>query len=154
MVSILFAFMPTPIQQAMLTCLGIRLHPFASAEALEIEEICRILVAVVPVRMTESWLLADVDVLRSELETQLTPRDLGLHKPPESYADPKSAIEEALRLSQEKTPGRSRHTKLGISSLYQIIGQKADLSKLESLPSFRKFKAACRYAFKRLGYLY
>ncbi|MEO0779273.1 MAG: DUF4276 family protein, partial [Bacteroidota bacterium] len=63
-------------------------------------DLCRTLVPIIPVRMTEAWLMADKDLLRAELRTNLSLKELGLHRSPEQYANPKQVIEQALRIAQ------------------------------------------------------
>lgn len=116
------------------------------------DEVCKNLVAVVPVRMTEAWMLADIDLLKSELGTSKSASELGIAKKPEEYADPKTAIEEAIRIACADLPARRRH-KFTIAELYQPIGQKIQLNRLEQLPAYQKFKQAVREAYRKLNYL-
>lgn len=109
--------------------------------------LCKNLVAVIPIQMTESWMLGDKDVLKDQIDTDLTDTDLGIHRQPENYANPKGAIEEAIRIARRNLPQRRRY-EFGISELYQIIGQTADLTKLARLGSYQKFKDGVVEAFK------
>lgn len=114
--------------------------------------VCKNTIAIVPVRMSEAWMLADKEVFKSELQTNLTDETLGINKFPESFADPKAVIREALRIAQENLP--QRRPKVTISEIYQPIGQKASILELEKLNSFRKFKEAIRNSFIKLNYLH
>ncbi|HEX9962818.1 MAG TPA: DUF4276 family protein, partial [Pyrinomonadaceae bacterium] len=126
---------------------------FENIENSESENLCKNLVAVIPIQMTEAWMLADTDVLKNEIDTDLTDKDLKIHRNPENYADPKETIKEAIRITRINLPQRRRY-EFGISEIYQIIGQKADLNKLSNLRSYRKFKAGVRDAYKKLGFLH
>ncbi len=53
---------------------------------------CRNLVAVIPVQMTEAWMLADTQLLKEEIGTNKKDVELGIHKKPEDYGDPKEVI--------------------------------------------------------------
>ncbi|MEA5257692.1 DUF4276 family protein [Arcicella aquatica] len=117
-------------------------------------EYCKILVSVIPVHMTEAWMLADKDLLKSEIGTQKNNFDLGIHPMPQDIADPKETIINAIRIVQSDLTRRKRNRGLDISELYQIIGQKIELSQLENLDSFRKFKESLKSAFRELGFLY
>lgn len=117
------------------------------------ECVCKNLVPIVPVQMTEAWMLADLHLLKEEIGTDKSVVELGLHKSPEAYADPKQAIEDAIRISRQNLTKRRRH-KLTISELYLPIGQKIHLNKLDTLASYQKFKKAVRTAFRELGYLH
>lgn len=117
------------------------------------QALCKNLVPIVPVQMIEAWLLADIPLFKAEIGTTKNDEELGLHKPPERYTDPKQVIQMAIRIAcQALTKRRRRDVTIG--ELYQPIGRKIDLSKLETLPSYRKFKAAVREAFKALNYLF
>ncbi|MFI5140639.1 MAG: hypothetical protein ACHQIM_22670, partial [Sphingobacteriales bacterium] len=113
--------------------------------------ICKIIVPIVPITMSESWMLADKELFKSEIGTTLSDETLNINRPPELMANPKALIENALRIAQESLPGR--RFKLTIGELYQPIGQKISIEKLNSLNSFKKFKAAIEVAFKELNYL-
>ena len=115
--------------------------------------LCKNLVAVIPIQMTEAWMLADKDALKNQIDTDLTDRDLEIHRQPENYADPKEAIENAIRIARGQLPRRRRY-EFGISELYQIVGQTADLTKLERLSSYQNFKNGVVKAFEKLGYLH
>ncbi|GAK61470.1 hypothetical protein U27_01371 [Candidatus Vecturithrix granuli] len=116
-------------------------------------EVCKNLAAIVPVQMTEAWMLADIDLLRREIGTSKSAHELGIAKKPESYARPKEAIEEAIRLGRADIPARRRH-QLNIAELYQPLGQKIQLEKLEQLAAYQKFKEAVRQAYRKLNYLH
>ena len=114
--------------------------------------ICKNLIPIIPVRMSEAWMLADKELLKEEIGTLKTDEDLGINRFPESFANPKHTIEEAIRIARSGEGKRRRHT-LKISELYQPIGQKIPLESLERLPSYRSFKDAVRTAYRRLNYL-
>lgn len=114
-------------------------------------EYCKIVVSVIPVYMTEAWMLADKELLKSEIGTSLSDFDLGIHQMPESITDPKKAITNAIRIAQSNLTKRKRNRGLEISDLYQIIGQKLELSQLGNLESYRKFIDSLKEAFRKLG---
>ncbi len=117
-------------------------------------EYCKILVSVIPVYMTEAWMLADKELLKSEIGTELSNFDLGIHPMPESIAKPKEAITNAIRIVKSDLTRKKRNRGLDISELYQIIGQKLELSQLENLESYLKFKDSLKSAFRELGLLH
>lgn len=116
-------------------------------------DLCKTLVAIIPIRMTESWMLADKAVLKNEIDTELLDTHLDIHRNPESYANPKEAIENAIRIVRSNLPQRKRY-EFGIGELYQIVGQKTDLAKLSRLSSYQKFRENVIESFKTLGYLH
>ncbi|MFB2833149.1 DUF4276 family protein [Floridanema evergladense] len=128
---------------------------FPAFDAIKKEKtaVCKNLVAIVPVQMTEAWMLADKELLKRQLGTKKNDEELGINKNPEDFSDPKNIIESAIRIAREHLTKRRRR-KLTISELYQPIGQTIKLNKLDTLPSYQKFKEAVRDAFKQLNYLY
>jgi hypothetical protein len=95
------------------------------------------LLSLIPVYMTEAWMLADKTIFKDEISTRLDDHELGIDRPPESYNDPKNIIKEAIRISQQKIARRRQ--KLDIADLYSPLGQKISLDSLKRLPSYRKF---------------
>lgn len=116
------------------------------------EDVCKNLVAIVPVQMTEAWMLSDKDLLKAEIGTNKNDVELGIHKVPEAYSDPKGVIKTAIRIARQDLTRRHRR-ELTIGELYSLIGQKIALNTLETLPSYKKFNKAVRGAFKELNYL-
>jgi hypothetical protein len=119
--------------------------------ATQENNICSNIVAVVPVYMTESWILADKELLKQELETSKSDNQLGINSRPEVIANPKEVIKEAIRQAFIHLPRRRSH--LTIDELYLPIGAKISLEKLSHLPSYVKFRSAVQEAFRMLGYL-
>ncbi|OAD20074.1 hypothetical protein THIOM_004244 [Candidatus Thiomargarita nelsonii] len=132
-----------------------RINPgFQSVQQDENEEFCKNLVAIVPVQMTEAWMVADKEALKEELGTQKNNQELGLTFPlkqVEKIADPKSKIQEIIRIAFKDLPARRR--KVQISSLYSPLGQQVSLDILEQLPSYLKFKTNLTNALIKLNYI-
>ena len=126
---------------------------FAAVDNAQMEHLCKNLVAIVPVQMTEAWMLSDKELLKAEIGTRKSNEDLGINRPPEVYANPKQAIESAIRIVRQDLTKRRRRD-LTIAELYSPIGQKITLNTLEGLPSYQKFKGAVRDAFRKLNYLH
>lgn len=111
------------------------------------------MVAIIPVRMTEAWMLVDKDALKEEIGTDKTDAQLGLTRLPESIANPKETIKEAIRLAFDHRPRRSRN-QVSVSELYEPLGAIVSLERLALLPSYQKFREAVREAFRQLNYLH
>lgn len=114
--------------------------------------ICKNIVAIVPIQMIESWMLADKDLLKTEIGTNKSNEDLEIIRLPEAIADPKETIKNALRIAQLDLPKRRQRVEIG--DLYQPLGQKLKIEKLNEIPSYKKFREAVRQAFVTLNYLY
>lgn len=114
-------------------------------------EVCKNIIAIIPIHMSEAWMLADKNLLKEEIGTDKSDEDLGLTRHPESIADPKRIIENALNVAQIDLP--RRRNRLTISELYQPIGQKISINRLETLDSFKSFKLSVEEALRKLNYL-
>ena len=115
------------------------------------DDYCKILTPVIPVRMMEAWMLADKELLKSEIGTTKSDNDLKINRDPETIADPKAVIEEAIRIAQSDLP--KRRQRLTISDLYAIIGDKISINKLLSLDSYQKFQDEVRATYRTLNYM-
>jgi len=116
------------------------------------EPLCKNLVAVIPIQMTEAWLLADKDTFREELGTNKTFQELGLTfslKHTEKISNPKSKIQDIMRIAFKNSPRR----RVSIGSLYSPLGQKVSLKVLEKLPSYLKFKNNLLEALIKLNFI-
>ena len=113
---------------------------------------CKTIVAIVPIQETEAWMLADKELLKKEIGTNKTDNELGINKNPESFSNPKDAIEKAIRIARKDFTKRQRK-QLTISELYQFIGQSIDLNKLNQLESYSDFRKNVRNAFIQLNLL-
>jgi len=115
-------------------------------------EFCKIVVTLVPIQETEAWMLADKELLKSEIGTDKSDIELQIHRQPESIANPKECIETAIRIAREGYT-KKRRKDLTISELYLPIGQALNLDKLEVLSSYQDFKKNIKEAFRKLNLL-
>jgi len=113
---------------------------------------CKNMIAIVPIQMSESWMIADKQLLKDEIGIEKTETELGIHLNPESITNPKSIIENIIRLSKEELTKRKRNKGLVISDLYQIIGQKIEISELDKLSSYMKFKTSLINKLRELNF--
>lgn len=119
---------------------------FGYVQAHEAQDVCKELIAMIPVHMTEAWMLADTDLLRRELMAPGLPPFR-----PEQHADPKQILEKAI--AEHCPPGRRGRSQVRISDLYGPIGQKISLKQLESLPSYKAFCEQVRDLLHQLNYI-
>lgn len=121
-------------------------------EALLHSNFCRTMIPIIPIQETEAWMLANKDLLKEQMGTEMSDNDLGINSKPETFTDPKKVIKEAIGIvSQDKT--KKRRKELTISDLYEPIGIEISLDKLRELPSYQKFEEEVRNAFRGLRYL-
>jgi len=116
------------------------------------QEYCKTTRIVIPVRMIESWLLADKDLFKKEIGTDKTDGALGINRNPESIANPKEVIKDAIRIARQDIVQRRRKD-LTIRDIYMPLGQKIGVDKLNTLPSYRKFRESVKATFRLLNYL-
>lgn len=129
-----------------------KINPMCSVIELLGDDACKNIVSIVPVTMSEAWMLADKKLFKEEIGTTKTNAELNINKQPETIADPKAVIVEALKIAQDHLP--KRRNRITINELYQPIGQNISINELEKLASFTKFKLSVRAAFVKLNYLY
>ena len=107
-------------------------------------------VAVVPVRMTEAWVLADFQALKSSFGTTMSEQELGLADAvahgPDRLTDPKATLEAAFRASLGKRRSRS------VATYFGLIGETASFVELRKLDAYRRMEAELRQALRTLGY--
>ena len=97
-------------------------------------------------------MIADKSLLKDEIGIEKSDTELEIHLNPEFISNPKEIIENIIRLSKEDYTKRKRYKGLNISDLYQIIGQKINLSELEKLTSYMKFKNSLINKLKELNF--
>ena len=129
-----------------------KFDPFISAlKNMPEEEYCKHIIPTIPIQMIESWMLADKELLKRLINAKdMSDADLGLDRAPESYADPKSAIENAIRRAMSEQPKKKRN-QIGIADLYEILGNRLSLERLRTIPSFAKFEENVIIVFKNMG---
>ncbi|MCC5935557.1 MAG: DUF4276 family protein [Balneolales bacterium] len=125
---------------------------FEHLDAESIADAAPQIVPVIPVRMTEAWMLADPEAWERITDIPACNFSSGsLSGSPEQISDPKHELKQTLEALQ-KGKGRRRKS-LELDRLYQLIGQLTRLSCLRMLPSFQSFEESAREALKRTGYL-
>jgi len=112
------------------------------------------LVGLVPITMTEAWMLADTALLQEALDTNLeVVRDLGLPRPnrAEEVTHPKNELLRAIQQAQAALPPRRRQPDSELmADLYAQL-DNIPLTSLRILPSFQKFEADFLAVLIQLG---
>ena len=104
--------------------------------------------AVVPVRMTEAWLLIDEAAIRKAADNPHGTVDLALPKlnALERIADPKAVLRDALVLASEKSGRhRDRFSQRLASRVQRVAELIGDFSPLRSLRAFRAVEEQVRH---------
>jgi hypothetical protein len=113
---------------------------------------CKHVAALVPIKETESWMLADKSILIKQIGTRKTEVQLNINGHPESFNDPKQRIQDAIRLGRSELPKKLRDS-LQISDLYSFLGQSLQIEKLRSFRSFIDFQNNIRQVLINLNFL-
>lgn len=104
------------------------------------KEICTDLVPIIPVRMTEAWMLADPDALRTVLGTQMEASTLGAPlkaKLVEGELDPKAKLKFVIKTAYPGQPSKV-HNRFR-AKLFQELGSQISLQRLGEVPSYQFF---------------
>jgi Domain of unknown function (DUF4276) len=108
-------------------------------------------VAVVPVRMTEAWMLADLQALKRAFGTTMDEHEMGLAGAvahgPDSLSDPKATLNAAFRASC----GKRRLSPVG--AYFGLLGETASIEQLRKLAAFRRMEGELRLALQTLGFI-
>lgn len=124
---------------------------FKALNSMPEEDYCKHIIPTIPIQMIESWMLADKELLKHLINADnKSNADLGLDKRPESYANPKSVIENAIRIVMSNHPKKKRN-QIEIADLYEILGHRLSLEKLRTIPSFEKFEESVVNVFRDMG---
>jgi hypothetical protein len=110
------------------------------------------IVSVVPVRMTEAWLLFDVPAIRRAAGNPNGTDSLRIPvRDAESVADPKGLLKESIRIASGLSGRRFGRFNLS-SAVYRAVEYIDDFTPLRTLPSFRKLEADLANAVRDHGW--
>jgi hypothetical protein len=117
-------------------------------------KICKNLVPVVPIYMTEAWMLADADALQEVIEIDIKPHELGLPKKAkqvELYADPKQMLRQVVQKAYAHKTRRQRH--MNIEYLYEALAREIRLDRLAEVPAYQRFAADLTTTLRTLNFI-
>lgn len=107
------------------------------------------LVPLIPIKMTEAWMLADSKALREVIGTNIA--SLGTPERPhqvEAVTNPKQTF---AKIVQEATKDRGKRRKIEVKDLYEPLSASIDLSQLRKVPSYQQFCDDFTEALCKLG---
>lgn len=119
------------------------------------KNVCKILIPIIPIRMVEAWLLADLEALKEVLRISTTIRELhnlGLlekAKEVEKYKDPKDILLQIIRKIYPRLPER-RHKQI-LADLYEGLAPIISIERLLQVPSYQQFIRDLEVAFQTLN---
>ena len=116
------------------------------------EHLCKSLVPIVPVQITEAWMLAaDHDLLREVMGTNLSAQNLGLvnrARQVEADPNPKQTLKQIMQKAYAERP--RRHREADINPLYALLGRQINLDRLINVPSYKQFMEDLTEALRSL----
>jgi hypothetical protein len=119
----------------------------------EIPDIQHPLVKIVPVRMTEAWLLIDEHAIRAAAGNPNGSIALNLPDPRrlEALPDPKSVLRDAILLASELAQGRKRKLRRDLGKRVQRVALSIEcFAALRELPAFVEFETDLQRALATL----
>jgi hypothetical protein len=129
-----------------------RVEPARARVSAELGENGTRTVAVVPVRETEAWAIADGEALRATFGTLKSDADLGVPLRPrgvEAVADPKHALRDALVAAMGQRGARRER----VAGMLELIGERVRLDILANIPAFSGVRTELFDVLKALHYL-
>jgi Domain of unknown function (DUF4276) len=107
-------------------------------------------VCIIPMRMTEAWLLFDVLALRKAAANPNGNVDLQLPsmKKIEDHPDPKKVLHDLLRQASELPPGRLKKFSVN-DRIHRLADLIDDFSSLRDLPAFAALESDIREVLER-----
>ena len=124
---------------------------FETLKSMPEDVYCKHIIPTIPIQMIESWMLADKELFKQLINAVgIRDIDLGIEKVPEAYSDPKYTIENAIRIAMSGKSKKKRD-QIHISELYEILGNRLDLNKLRTIPSFVNFERNVINVFKAMN---
>lgn len=118
------------------------------------KSVCKDLLPIIPVYMTEAWMLADHEKLRKFLRTDLSLRNLGLSeraKQVESYRDPKLILNQVVR---KVYPNQPQLWSRIMGELYAELAPQISLERLKWVPSYQQFVKDLADTLKKLNMIH
>lgn len=112
------------------------------------------LIPLIPVRMTEAWLLADPEALLHVIGTNMTATALGLPEREhlvESDPDPRQTLHRVVR--DATALRRRRRRQFHADELYAPLARIINLERLCKVPSYQQFVEDFTVALKSLSFL-
>ncbi len=112
--------------------------------------VCGQLLPIIPIQAVEAWMLADFETLSAELRTDLKAHELGIPEKTrqiEKISKPKLRLNNAIAIVNKQLRPNQR---IDVSSLYEPLGRKIRLERLQSLSAYQHFESDLTKVFAAL----
>lgn len=93
------------------------------------------IVPIIPVRMTEAWMLVDFQAFRGTVGTRLSAEELGFEQRAEQVEriqNPKAVFEHAVRRSRPRR-------RIPLHEIYEPLARRTNLERLLGVPAYQEF---------------
>lgn len=104
------------------------------------DRVCGQVLPLIPIRMTEAWMLADPATLQDVIGTNVLPQTLGLPERAEqvqSIPNPKQTLNQAIQNALAHQSRRRRRLQPG--ALYEPLARQLSLERLNQVPAYQQF---------------
>lgn len=115
-------------------------------------EVCKNIVALVPIQETEAWMLADKALFKESINATKSDAELNISGHPETFNNPKLKIQSAIAVGCSHLPKKVRK-RITIDSLYKFLGVALDIEQLNNFESFIDFERNIRNVMSALNLL-
>jgi hypothetical protein len=120
------------------------------------EQICKHLLPLIPIQMTEAWMLADQEtLLQRVIGTSMNAQSLGLPtrmRQIEADANPKSTFNQAVQRAYQHRS--RRHRNIDVTPYYESLAQQIKLERLLLLSSYQQFVQDLTDSLKVLNFIH
>lgn len=116
------------------------------------EKVCRDLVAMIPVREVEAWMIADQEALRIILGIKMATLDLGLPKKArlvELESNPKITLKQVV--AKAHSSRSKRHRDIDWHRFYGALAREINLERLKEVPAYKHFVTDLTATLKTLN---
>lgn len=116
------------------------------------EAVYEYLVPIIPVQMTEAWMLADPEALCDVIGASRGAEMFRLPGHPhqvESDPDPKQTLHTVIQQAFVQRPRRRQH--ITLKEIYEPLARQIDLMKLDGVPAYAQFMADLTQTLVKLG---
>jgi Domain of unknown function (DUF4276) len=113
--------------------------------------VCGQLLPIIPIQAVEAWMLADFETLGAELRTDLKAHELGIPEKTrqiEKISKPKFRLNNAIAIVNKQLRPNQR---IDVSSLYEPLGRKIRLERLQPLSAYQRFESDLTRVFAALN---
>lgn len=118
------------------------------------EKVCKDILSIIPVRMIEAWMLADLEQFHKALGIRMSQQESMLHlkaKQVELYHNPKAVITSVIQRTYPDKPQQWSRIR---GQLYADLAPMIRLSQLKDVPAYQQFVSDLTATLKAINIIY